>query len=192
MENVDVAKERKGVRMNFGINIRDRWVDITMKKLGFAKLRVILDLDKRGLPKRGLPEYLERLKKNFPPYVVEMVELGIKSKQDNPNQDRIDIDIVASHKPGCPEEEGTGKCNCNPHIVGIGDGKLTCKKCGESSIGKTINSNVVEDDTGCWDRFWIEWGDMSYWVVPTPGTELGSLICDVCMIEQGIKFPSVI
>jgi hypothetical protein len=152
-------------------------------------LGIIHDLDKGGLP-----EFLESLKEEFPPYVAEMVELGIKSKQDNPNQDLIDIDIVASHKPWCPEETGTGMCNCNPHIVevgkysGISDGTLTCKRCDESSMGESLRYDVVEDDTGCWERFWIGGGDMFYWVVPTPGTELRSLICHLCMIEQGINF----
>jgi len=106
--------------------------------------------------------------------------------------------MAVSHDAWCPEMRGTGRCNCNPDINdleigecrGVGNGKLTCEECGESSTGEVIRHSVVEDDTGCWDRFWIEGGDMFYWLGGIAETEIRLLICHLCMIELGIKFPN--
>lgn len=95
---------------------------------------------------------------------------------------------------------GTERCNCNPDIFdleirednGISLGKITCKVCEEFSTGEMILYDVVEDDSGCWDRFWIQGGDMFYWLVGIGGTEIRLLICHLCMIELGIKFPNAL
>lgn len=108
--------------------------------------------------------------------------------------------MAVRHEPWCPEMKGTGRCNCNPDIYdletieysGIGDGKLTCKECGESSTGEMILYDFVEDETGRWQRFWTESGDMFYWLVCIRGTEIRLLICHLCMIELGVKFPNAL
>jgi hypothetical protein len=151
-----------------------------------------------AIDEHGLPEFPESLKEKLPPYLPEMVERWIKSKRHNPNQGLPYMAV--SHELRCPEMKGTGRCNCNPVICdleireysGIGAGKLTCKVCDESSIGEVILYDLVEDDTGCWERFWIEGGDMFYWLVGIAGTEIRLLICHLCMIDLGIKFPNAL
>ena len=171
---------------------------------GCVELEIDGSVFKLGLDKDGLPQFPELLKEKLPPYVPEMVEEGMKRKRDNPNQGS---DYMAvSHKPWCPEMKGTGRCNCNPDLInleireysGIGDGKLTCKMCDESSKGEKILydicDDVVEDGSsdGGWQRFWVEGGDMFYWLVGIAGTDLRLLICHLCMIELGIEFPNAI
>lgn len=164
--------------------MEDDCVEITIDELVFR-----LDLDERGLPK-----FPDSLKETLPPYLPEMIEQQIKSERDNPNQASI---TAVTHDVWCPEMKGTGRCNCNPDIFdleengGISSGKLTCKVCDESSTGEVIRFDLVEDDSGCWERLWIEGGDMFYWVVGEAGTEITLLICHLCMIELGIKFPNV-
>jgi len=166
---------------------KDKRVEITVNS------KFTIDLDEHGLPK-----FPESLKEELPPYVPEMVELVIESYRHNLNQGPIDM--VVCHKPGCPEARVSAILIswCNPDLVdtrkysGISDGTLTCKRCNESSIGEILRYNVIEDDSGCWERFWIEGGDMFYWVVAMPGTELRSLFCHFCMIKLGIKFPNLI
>jgi hypothetical protein len=181
MENVDVAKERKGVRMNLGIEFfEDGCVDIIFNKYKFT-----LHLDERGWP-----AFSEALKETLPSYVPEMVEILMKSQGP--------VTIVVDHKPGCPEEEGTGKCNCDPHIpeeskyIGMmGDGKLTCQRCDKSSIGTGLYYWLVEDDSSDWERFSTGVDDTFYWVVAIPGA-VRLMICHRCMNELGIEFPNAI
>jgi hypothetical protein len=75
--------------------------------------------------------------------------------------------------------------------TGISDEKLTCQMCEKFSTGEILG-DVVESDTGVGYRFWIQDGDMFYWLVGKRGTELQLLICHLCMIELGIKFPNAI
>ena len=151
---------------------------------------------KLPLNERGLPTFPESLKEKLPPYAPKMIERRIESKRRNPNQGP---DYMAvSHDPWCPEMKMTGSSNCDPDIYdlevgensGMGDGKLTCKGCGDSSTGEIIRCDFIEDNTGCWDRFWIEGGDMFYWLTSIKGTDIKLLICHLCMIELGIKFPN--
>lgn len=168
----------------------DKCVEITFDQEVF---RVALD-------ERGLPEFPESMKELLPPYVRERLEQRIKSKRGNPNQGPICMTV--SHEPWCPEMMSGTRCHCNPDLceveivdysgTGIGGGKLACKVCDESSIGETILSNLVEDDSGRWERFWIEGADMFYWLVAIPETEVRLLICHLCMIDLRIKFPNTI
>jgi hypothetical protein len=167
--------------------VEDGCIEIT---LGESVFRLDLDED-------GLPEFPELLKEKLPPYMPEMVERWIKSKRHNPNQGLPYLAV--SHRPWCREIRGTGRCNCNPGMSdlkiteysGISDGKLTCKRCKEFSTGEIL-CDVVEDDTGTGYRFWVEGGDMFYWLVAKAGTELRLLICHLCMIDLGIKFPNAL
>lgn len=167
--------------------VEDDCVEVTIGELVFR-----LDLDERGLPK-----FPDSLRETLPPYLPEMIGQQIQSKRQNPNQGTT---YGVSHDPWCPENRGTGRCNCNPDIFdleireysGIGDGKLSCKMCEVSSTGEVILSDVVEHDSGCWERLWIEGGDLFYWVVGIAGSEITLLICHLCMIELGIEFPNAI
>ena len=151
-----------------------------------------------AIDEHGLPEFPESLKEKLPPYMPAMVERWIKGERDNPHQNPTHMAV--SHDPWCPEMRGTERCNCNPDIFdleirednGISLGKLTCKVCEEFSTGEMILYDVVEDDSGCWDRFWIQGGDMFYWLMGIAGTEIRLLICHLCMIELGIKFPNAL
>ena len=190
-ENLDMAKGRDNVHMKNEVKIE--FVDHGCVEITISDSVFRLDLDERGSPK-----FPESLKEKLPPYLPEMVERWIMSKRLNPNQGFPYMAV--SHDPWCPEMRGTGRCNCNPDINdleigecrGVGNGKLTCEECGESSTGEVIRHSVVEDDTGCWDRFWIEGGDMFYWLVGIAETEIRLLICHLCMIELGIKFPNAL
>lgn len=168
--------------------VEDGYVEITFRESVFTL----------PLNERGLPTFPESLKEKLPPYAPEMVEQRIKSKRQNPNQGPIFMAV--GHERWCPELRGTGRCNCNPVIndleiggcSGMGNGKLTCEECGESSTGEMILYNVVEDDTGCWDCFWIEGGDRFYRLMGVVGTKIRMLICHLCMIKLGIKFPNAL
>ena len=173
-------------------------VDIKFVEDGCVEITFGESVFRLAIDEHGSPQFPESLKEKLPPYMPEMVERWIMSKRHNPNQGFPYMAV--SHEPWCPEMRGTGRCNCNPDIndleigecSGIGNGKLTCEECGESSTGEIILHNVVEDDTGCWDRFRIEGGDMFYWLVGVVGTEIRLLICHLCMIELGIKFPNAL
>jgi hypothetical protein len=144
---------------------------------------------------RGLLIFPESLKEKLPPYAPKMVEHKIRSRRQNPDQGAVCT--LVNHKAWCRELRGKRKCNCDPDFfdLEIGDsgmdhGKLTCKECGQFSKGEMILHDVVENEIGCWDRFWIEGGDMFYWLVGIPGTEIRLLICHLCMISLHIKFPN--
>src|SRR5262245_32253214 len=168
------------MKMTYIIEIKfveDEFVEITLCDSAFR-----LDLDERGSP--NLPE---SLKETLPPYVPAMVEQWIKNKRQNPNQGPIYIAVC--HGSWCPEKRETGKCKCKPDLRyletteyrQISAEKLTCKMCEESSIGK-IHFDVVHDDSGSRERFWIEGGDMFYWLVAVSGFDFRLLICHLCMI----------
>src|SRR5215510_1508192 len=171
-------------------------LDITFVEDGYVEITIRESVFRLPLDEHGLPMFPESLKEKLPPYAPKMVEHRIKSRRQNPNQGRVYM--LVNHKAWCRELRGTGTCNCNPDIsdleigknTGMGHGKLTCTKCGQSSTGEMILHDIVENDIGCWDRFWIEGGDMFYWLVGIAGTEIKLLICHVCMINLGIKFPN--
>src|SRR5262245_30195488 len=114
---------------------------------GCVELEIDGSVFKLGLDKDGLPQFLESLKEKLPPYVPKMVEENI----NNPNKGSVYVAV--SHEPWCPEMNGTGRCNCNPDLLnleireysGIGDGKLTCKMCDESSKGEKILYDICDD-----------------------------------------------
>jgi hypothetical protein len=147
-----------------------------------------------SLDERGVPQFPESVKQQLPPYMPEMVEKLIKSKRQSPNQGPAYMALW--HEPWCPELRGTGKCNCNYDLCdleigdysGISEGKLTCKMCNESSTGEKIRYEIVEDENGCWERFWIQGGDMFYWLVNLAGTERPLLICHLCMMDPEAEF----
>ena len=101
--------------------------------------------------------------------------------------------------PGVLRKRETGRCNCNPDLRHldireyreISGEKLTCKMCKESSKGE-IRFDVVQDDSGRWERFWIEGGDMFYWLVAIGGFDFRLIICQLCMIDQSVEFPNAI
>jgi len=166
--------------------VEDGYVEIILEE---SRFRLAID-------EHGLPKFPELLKEKLPPYLPEMVERWIKVERHNPQESPTRLAV--SHRPWCREIRETGRCNCNPTIIdlkireytGVGDGKLTCRICEESSIGEEILGDVVENDTGVGYRFWIEGGDMFYWLMGIRGTDIRLLICHLCMIELGIKFPN--
>lgn len=142
------------------------------------------------LDKRGWLMLPQSLKEKLPPYVPETVDQRIKSKRQNPNQGPIYTAV--RHDRWCPETSGKGRCNCNPDIPYLeikkySGEKLTCNVCGESSTRKIKRANGVEDGRGGQDRFWIEDGDMFYCLLAVIGTELQLLICELCMIDLGLR-----
>jgi hypothetical protein len=167
--------------------VEDEFVEIT---LGDSLFR--LDLDERGSPK-----FPESLKEKVPLYMPEMIGQRIKNKRQNPNQGPIYVAV--NHEPCCPQMRGPGRCNCNPDLLdielreysGISEKKLTCKMCKESSIGE-IRFDVVRDASGSWKRFWIEGGDMFYWLVAIGEFDFRLLLCHFCMIDRRIEFPNAI
>src|SRR5262245_15617333 len=167
--------------------VEDKFVEITLEDSVFRS-----DLDERGSPK-----LTESLKEKVPPYMPEIIGQGIKNRRQSPNQ--APIHIAVSHEPWCCEKRETGRCNCNPDLRyldireyrEISGEKLTCKMCEESSTGE-IHFDVVHDDSASWERFWIQGGDMFYWLVVVTGFDFRLLICHLCMINRSIEFPDAI
>jgi hypothetical protein len=160
--------------------------------------RVEITIDKPVLDQRRLAKFPESLDEITPPYTPKLPEQMIKIRQQNPNQGPVYM--LVDHEMWCPELEGKGRCNCNPNIIdlelgentGMGHEKLICKECGQFSTGKMILHDVVENDMGCWDRFWIAGGDISYWLVGILESANRLLICHQCMLHLGIEFPNAI
>jgi hypothetical protein len=167
-------------------------LDSKLLKDGSLEITIRESVFKLPLNERELPTFPESLH----PYAPTLPEQRIKTSRQNPNQGPVYM--LVDYKMWCPELEGKGKCNCNPQIpglelgenTGMGHEKLTCKECGQFSTGKVILHDVVEKDFDCWDRFWIEGGDMFYWLVGIVWTADRLLICHHCMIDLGIKFPN--
>jgi hypothetical protein len=168
--------------------VEDGCVEITLEE---SRFRLVID-------EHGSPKFPDSLKETLPPYLPEMVERWVKSKLQNPSQSPIHLAV--SHRPWCREIGGAGGCNCNPDLRyletreyrEISGEKLTCRMCKESSTGEIRFDVVRGASRNSWERFWIEGGDMFYWLVAIGGFDFRVLICHLCMIDRTIQFPNPI
>jgi hypothetical protein len=142
-------------------------LEISMEK---NCIEVMLDQTvlRLNLDERGLPEFPSSIKDKLPLNITAMVEETINMLYD-PKLADINVDSVL---------------NPPPRIIcswTMGDGKLTCSICDESSTGYIRCQLVQEPYSGRWQQLWTEGSDRFYWIMEK--NEPKTIACEDCLIE---------